>query len=92
MLAIRLSKIGKKNAPSYRIVVANKRSGRNEGGVETLGYYNPLQKDKLKLEKSKMDKWIKMGAKTTQAVDKLLRGEYNFSKYAGSKSRTKSGA
>lgn len=89
MLAIRLSKVGKKNAPSYRIVVANKRSGRDCGGHEILGYYNPLQEEKLKVDKEKVEKWVKLGAKPTPAVDKLLKGEYKFVKYGGSKSQAK---
>ena len=89
MLAIRLSRVGKKNAPSYRIVVANKRSGRDSGGHEILGYYNPLQEEKLKVDKEKVEKWIKLGAKLTPAVSKLLKGEYKFIKYSGSKSQAK---
>lgn len=90
MLSIRLSKIGKKNAPSYRIVVANKRSGRDEGGLEILGYYNPLQKEKLRVDKEKLDKWVNFGAKATTSVNKLLSGEYKFTKYKGSRSQPKS--
>lgn len=89
MLAIRLSKIGKKNAPSYRIVVANKRSGRDTGGNEILGYYNPSQAEKFKVDMEKVEKWIKLGAKPTPAVNELLKGEYKFLKYSGSKSQTK---
>ena len=87
MLAIRLSKIGKKNAPAYRIVVANKRSGRDEGGLEILGYYNPLQKEKLKVDREKIKKWVGVGAKISLPVEKLLKNEYKFNKYSGSVSK-----
>lgn len=90
MLMIRLSKIGKKNAPSYRIVVANKRSGRDEGGLEILGYFNPLQKEKLRVDKEKVEKWVKLGAQPSAAVSRLLKGEYKFVKYSGLKSQAKS--
>lgn len=89
MLAIRLSRVGKKNAPSYRIVVANKRSGRDEGRLGILGFYNPLQSEKLTVNKEELEKWVKLGAKPTAAVDKLLKDEYKFIKYAGSKSQAK---
>jgi len=87
---MRLTKIGKKNAPTYRVVVMNKRSGRDEGGLEILGFYNPLQKEKFKIDKEKVEKWIKLGAQPTEAVSKLLKGEYKFVKYSGSKSQSKS--
>lgn len=86
---IRLSKIGKKNAPAYRIVVANKRSGRDEGGLEILGFFNPRQVEKVKIDKEKVEKWVKLGAQPSAAVSKLLKGEYKFVKYSGSKGQTK---
>lgn len=71
MLSIRLSKVGKKNAASYRIVVANKRSGRNSRSVANLGYFNPGQKEPYKIDLERFRHWVKMGAKATGAVQKL---------------------
>lgn len=87
MLSIRLSKIGKKNAPSYRIVVANKRSGRDGAVIDVLGFYNPLQKEKLKIDSDKVSKWVGLGAKATEAVSKILKNEYIFTRYFGSVSK-----
>lgn len=87
MLSIRLSKIGKKNAPSYRIVVANKRSGRDGTAIDVLGFYNPLQKEKIKIDNNKINKWVGLGARPTEAVSKILKNEYKFVKYFGSVSK-----
>ncbi|MCL5004090.1 MAG: 30S ribosomal protein S16 [Patescibacteria group bacterium] len=74
MLSIRLSKIGKSNRAAYRIVVANKRSGRNGRFVETLGYFDPNQKRKLNFNRERFSYWINNGAQQTQSVVKLLKG------------------
>lgn len=86
MLSIRLSKIGKKNRPAYKIVVANKRSGRDGRPLEILGYFDPNQKVVQELNKKRLEHWQKAGAQVTLAVQKILVGEYKFKAYAGSKS------
>lgn len=72
MLSIRLSKVGKKNGASYRIVVANKRSGRNGRSIANLGYFNPGQKEPYKIDTEKLNHWLEMGAQASAAVEKLL--------------------
>ena len=39
---IRLTKMGRKKKPFYRIVVTDSRKKRDGGWIESLGYYNPL--------------------------------------------------
>ena len=41
-LRIRLSRLGCKNKPFYRVMTANSRSPRDSNHLEVLGYYNPL--------------------------------------------------
>lgn len=69
---IRLSRIGGKNKPYYRIVVKNGRSKRDGSSLEILGFYNPLSKEiKVKLER--VDYWLSKGAKTTEVIARLLK-------------------
>lgn len=72
MISIRLSKIGKKNRPAYRIVAANKRSGRDGRPIEILGYFDPQAKKVLGLKRQRWEYWQKQGAQMTKAVAKLL--------------------
>jgi len=69
---IRLSRIGGKNKPYYRIVVKSERNNRDGNSLEILGFYNPLSKEiKVKLER--VDYWLSKGAKTTPVIDRLLK-------------------
>lgn len=81
-ITIRLSRIGKKNSPSYKIVVANTKDKRNGKPVDILGHFNPLTtKDSLKLDKEKYADWQKKGALVTKAVSDIVDGKYKFEKY-----------
>ncbi len=71
MLAIKLQRIGKKHQPSYRLVVAEKRSKLNAPPVEDLGSYNPSIK-KANFVSDRVFHWIKMGAQPTATVHNLL--------------------
>lgn len=70
MLKIRLRHTGKRNQPSYRIVVAEARSKRNGQYLESLGYWHP-NNNQLKLDKKRYTYWQEHGAQPTQAVKKL---------------------
>ncbi len=81
-VSIRLAKIGKKNAPSYRIVAAPKRSSRSGRVLEILGYYNPFQKgQQIYLNKERIKYWQDQGAAASEAVQAMLKGNYVFRKY-----------
>lgn len=71
MLAIRLQRIGKKHQPSFRIVVAERRSKLIAPPVEDLGSYNPFTKA-VSAEKDRVAYWIQSGAKPTPTVWNLL--------------------
>src|SRR6266700_3477815 len=71
MLAIKLQRIGKKHQPSYRFVVAEKRSKMAAPPVEDLGSYNPFTKV-ASLKKDRISHWMKMGAQPTTSVHNLL--------------------
>ncbi len=79
---IRLSRTGKKNAPSYRIVAIDSRSPRDGRPLEILGHYNPsMTPPSFSVDKERIEYWRSVGAQTTKAVEKLLRGEYKYEKY-----------
>ena len=71
MLAIKLQRVGKKHQPSYRFVVAEKRSKMGGPPVEDLGSYNPFTKTSS-LNKERISYWITMGAQPTVSVHNLL--------------------
>lgn len=75
MLVIRFFRVGKKNQPSFKIVVCDKRNPPRSGRfVDEVGFWNPLKKEKkLKIEKIKH--WISMGAKPSPSVYNLLISE-----------------
>jgi len=73
MLKIRLSKTGRKNAHTYRIIVKETRSKRDGTYIDLLGYYNPLgSKDVLKIDEAKLKDWLSKGAQMTEGVAKIL--------------------
>jgi small subunit ribosomal protein S16 len=81
-VTIRLSKIGKRNAPAYKIVVANTRDKRNGRYLDILGHYNPSENPvKFSIDKKKVGEWQKRGALITEAVEKLIAGTYEFKPY-----------
>jgi len=71
MLAIKLQRIGKKHQPSYRVVVAEKRSKMAAPPVEDLGSYNPFTKTAT-VKKERVLHWVKMGAQPTITAHNLL--------------------
>jgi small subunit ribosomal protein S16 len=71
MLAIKLQRIGKKGQPSYRLVVAPKRSKMKAPPVEDLGAYNTFTK-KAAFNSERITHWVKMGAQPTPTVQNLL--------------------
>ena len=73
MVKIRLQRQGKKRAPFYHIVVADSKSPRDGKIIEQLGTYNPMtEQATIVLDKEKVEKWIKNGAKPTDTVKFLI--------------------
>ncbi len=74
MVKIRLQRQGKKKAPFYHIVVADSRSPRDGKIIEQLGTYDPMTEPAtIRLDKEKVEKWIKNGAKPTETVKALIK-------------------
>ena len=71
MLAIKLQRIGKKHQPSYRVVVAEKKSKMAAPPVEDLGSYSTETK-KAHLNPERVSYWLGVGAQPTTTIHNLL--------------------
>jgi len=75
MLVIRFLRTGKKNQPSFKIVVVEKtRSSTSGRFVERVGFYNPLTKEKV-LKGDRIKYWLSVGAQPSNTVHNLLASE-----------------
>lgn len=73
MLKIRLTRIGKKGQPQYRVVVAEAKSKRDSRFRDTLGYYNPLGATMtFDLDREKYSAWLAKGAQPTETIRRLV--------------------
>lgn len=71
---IRLTRLGKKKQPTYRVIVADERSPRDGRFIDELGFYDPTQEPSVvKIDTEKAKNWIEKGAKPTDTVAKLLK-------------------
>ena len=74
MLRIRLTRVGKKKQPHYRVVVADIEAPRDGRIVERIGYYSPLtEKDLVDIDEERALYWLSVGAQPTDTVRSLLR-------------------
>lgn len=74
MLAIRLTRMGAKKHPFYRIIVTEKDSKRDGRFIEILGYYNPCQQpNELKLDQDRVSYWMARGAQPSLTVSQLIK-------------------
>lgn len=72
MLTIRLTRVGKKNDPSFRvIVVESKRKPQPGNYLEMVGSYDP-RTDRIDLKADRIKHWLSMGATTSETVHNLL--------------------
>ena len=72
MLKLRLKRIGRKRAPSYRLVLMETTDRRDGRSIEELGWYDPISKRHF-LEINKIQKCLSQGAKPTLTVKNLLK-------------------
>ena len=71
MLTIRLSRVGKKGYPTYRLIISEKQRDPYGKALEILGSYNPHTKD-LQAEGERIKYWISKGAQMSDTVNNLL--------------------
>lgn len=73
MLRIRLSRVGKKKQPSYRIVVADSRAPRDGAFLEIIGHYDPLpDPPRAVVKEEEAIRWLQRGAQPSEAAAKIL--------------------
>lgn len=71
---IRLTRMGKKKNPFYRIVVADERTRRDGAPIDEIGYYDPMTNPaNVKIDADKATKWLNNGAQPTDTVRSLLK-------------------
>ena len=74
MLTIRLSRIGKKKKPFYRVVVTESSRPRDGRFVEIVGTYDPLKKPaEVKLKAERIKHWMGCGAQPSDTVRSFIR-------------------
>jgi small subunit ribosomal protein S16 len=75
MIRIRLTRMGSRNNPFYRIAVFDSRTKRDGRYIENIGTYDPMQSEptkKVKIKKDRFEYWLSVGAKPTEALEKIL--------------------
>lgn len=71
---LRLTRVGGKKDPVWRVVVADQRSPRDGRVLETVGQYNAqTEPSTIVLKEDRIREWLDKGAQPTETVKKLLR-------------------
>lgn len=94
MVKIRLTRIGKKNSPSFRVVIVPLREKRDTKFIEIIGHYSPKTKV-LEIKEDRAKYWLSVGAQPSDTVRAMLvkkgvlkaEGKKTFKKTAGKKSQ-----
>jgi small subunit ribosomal protein S16 len=70
---LRLTRVGARKDPVWRVVVADQRSKRDGRVIETVGHYNPqTDPSTISLDEERVRDWLARGAQPTATVRKLL--------------------
>lgn len=73
MVKIRLTRMGDKKSPFYRIIVADSRAPRDGKFIDIVGTYNPLtQPAEVKIDEAKAKHWLSVGAAPSDTVKALF--------------------
>jgi small subunit ribosomal protein S16 len=73
-LKLRLTRMGSKKRPFYRIVAVNSATRRDGRALEYLGHYNPMvDPEDIKVEQEKVQKWLDKGATPSDTVRSIFR-------------------
>jgi len=73
LLRIRLSRVGKRKQPAYRLVVADSHAPRDGAFIEIIGHYNPLtEPTTLVVKEDEAVEWLRRGAQPSETAAKLL--------------------
>jgi small subunit ribosomal protein S16 len=71
---VRLTRVGSKKNPIWRVVVADQRSPRDGRFIETIGHYNPqTEPSTIAIDEQRYEHWLSRGAQPTATVKTLMR-------------------
>jgi small subunit ribosomal protein S16 len=71
---VRLTRVGSKKNPIWRVVVADQRSPRDGRFIESIGHYNPrTEPSTIVIDDERLEHWISRGAQPTGTVKKLMQ-------------------
>jgi small subunit ribosomal protein S16 len=73
---LRLTRVGARNNPIWRVVAADKRSPRDGRFLEVLGHYNPqTEPSTIEIDEERVRNWLSKGAQPSDTVKKLLKAK-----------------
>jgi small subunit ribosomal protein S16 len=73
---VRLTRVGSKKNPIWRVVVADQRSPRDGRFIETIGRYNPqTDPSTIAIDEERLEHWLARGAQPTGAVKQLMKAQ-----------------
>lgn len=93
---IRLTRMGKKRSPFYRIIVVDERDARDGKYIDLIGTFNPKTDDeklRLKYDADKIHDWLKKGAQLSEVMTQVFSDEgliKQFTESKGTQKKTKS--
>jgi small subunit ribosomal protein S16 len=71
---VRLTRVGSKKNPIWRVVVADQRSPRDGRFIETIGHYNPqTEPSTITIDEERFKHWVSRGAQPTNTVKQLVK-------------------
>jgi len=74
MVVIRLTRLGTKHRPFYRIVATDKKRPRESRYIDLIGHYNPMRENpEIKVDINKYQSWIEKGAVPSPTVKSLIK-------------------
>ncbi len=89
MVKIRLRRVGARNRPSYRLVVADSRAPRDGAFINIIGHYNPLTApETVVINEEEALKWLRQGAQPTATAARLLSKAGIMEKFKTVKEKT----
>lgn len=87
---IKLTRMGMKKQPTYRVVIQEQRSKRDGKYIENLGVYDPRQNPPLvEIKSDRVNYWLGVGATPTDSVGRLLKMAGITDKYYKQRKQTK---
>lgn len=83
MVRIRLSRVGLKKQPSYRIVITDGRRSRDSKYIEVIGHYNPRTRPSTEVvQEDRVLYWLSVGAQPSESVESILKRTGTMERFA----------